>query len=270
MNNNTVEDFENAINIALNQFERRLEQQQLFQVQNNLLKELQKEISSVDFCNSEDIKNLSEQYQSFNTQLKEPGRTYENIVDEKAVVDTYSAFEKFLFDCFCAIYTFFPKFLGSKDKDTNKMKIQLNFDIHDLFIERDIEIIRKNIIELKVKSIIQSGNIKEILEGFEKIFNIKDMKDVISNDDRDHLHEISLIRNLIVHNNSVVNRVHIEKIKQFKILTKYPFNEGDTILKELPSLVENIKEISTKICLNITGIIISDNRRLEESHNRMI
>lgn len=260
MSNSTVEDFENAIAIALNQFKRRLEQQELFQVQNDLLKGLQKEIASIGFCDSEDIKDLSEQYQSFDTQLRESGRTYENIVDEKTLVDTYSAFEKFLFDCFCAIYTFFPKFLGAK----------IDVDIYDLFIDGDVELCKKNVIELKVKKFIQSGNIKEILDGFKSNFAIKDMKSNISDNDKDYLYEISLIRNLIIHNNSVVNRVHMELVKKMlKNRNKYQLIEGNTIFNVLQYLVSDIKEITMRVCQKTTETLINSANQLENYHNNL-
>jgi len=161
MSNSILEDFENAIAIALNQFKRRLEQQELFQVQNDLLKELQKEIANIGFCNSEGIKDLSEQYQSFYTQLRESGRTYENIVDEKVVVDTYSAFEKFLFDCYCAIYTFFPKFLGAK----------VEIDTRDLFLDGNMELCKRNIIEFKVKN-LGSDQKQEMILHFLCLFSV--------------------------------------------------------------------------------------------------
>ena len=248
-------EFENAIEKALNQFEQRLRQQQLFQVQNDLLKELQKEVVSIGFCNSEDIKNLSEQYQVFYIQLKESGRSYENIVAEKNLVDTYSAFEKLLFDCYFSIYQFFPKFLGSEVKVSTL----------DLFIDSNMDICKQNIIESQVKDFIQKNNIIDILNGFKKLFDIKKL--IISQNELNLFYEIGLVRNLVIHNNGIVNRVYKEGARKFlQNKEKYPFNEGETVLNKLEDIVQNIKDLSTKTSKYITETIINDSKRLNLTH----
>ncbi|MCK5718436.1 MAG: hypothetical protein KAH84_00650 [Thiomargarita sp.] len=167
---NTNVQFENSIKKALANFNIKLEQQRLFQIQNNLLKNLQKEVKNCAYCNSLKIENLSLEYESFYNDLKESGRSYENIVNEKNLVDTYSAFEKFLFDCFYCLYYSFPKFLGDK----------ININTADLFIDEDIELCKRDVIELKVKSFIQAKNIKDIMTEFSKIFKIGSKQENIS------------------------------------------------------------------------------------------
>ncbi len=89
-------------------------------------------------------------------------------------------------------------------------------------------------------------------------------------DDIDILYEISLIRNLIIHNNSIVNRVYIEQVKKFlKNKAKYEFHEGDTVLGKLENLAQNMKDISTKVCEKIADAIISDSNRLKNHHENM-
>ncbi len=111
MSENMTVPFENAITKALSDFKQRLEQQRSFQVQNHLLKKLHEEIKIIGYCQSQKIEDLSLEYEDFHKKLSESGRSYENIVEEKNLVDAYSAFEKFLFDCFYSIYLFFPKYL---------------------------------------------------------------------------------------------------------------------------------------------------------------
>ena len=122
--------FENAIRKALGDFKQKLEHQRFFQVQNTLLKKLHEEVRLLGYCGSKTVEQLSLEYQDFYRKLCESGRTYENIVEEKNLIDTYSAFEKFLFDCFCSIYAFFPKYLGN----------QVNINTSDLFIDENIEL----------------------------------------------------------------------------------------------------------------------------------
>ena len=255
-NENNLEQFENAINKALNEFERRLEQQRLFQLQNELLKSLQLEIKNVDFCNSDSVKILSEQYLNFRTQLDETGRNYENIVAEKNLVDTCSAFEKFLFDCFYSIYYHFPKFLGNN----------VSVNTIDLFLDDNLAICRKSVIELKVKSIFQSNNIKETIDDFEKKFKIK-----ISYDKKELwlLYEILLIRHLVIHNNSIVNSVNKEALRKAEKEPKYQFNEGDTIFEHIITAINDMKELSTRYSQKITTHIIADAARLYEHHKNI-
>ncbi len=103
MSNNTTVQFETAITKALSDFEQRLEQQRSFQIQNHLLKKLHEEIKIIGYCDSQKIEDLSLEYEDFHKKLSESGRSYENIVEEKNLVDVYSAFEKFLSDCFYSI-----------------------------------------------------------------------------------------------------------------------------------------------------------------------
>ncbi|RKZ51768.1 MAG: hypothetical protein DRR16_05405 [Candidatus Parabeggiatoa sp. nov. 3] len=260
MSNNTTVQFETAITKALSDFEQRLEQQRSFQIQNHLLKKLHEEIKIIGYCDSQKIEDLSLEYEDFHKKLSESGRSYENIVEEKNLVDVYSAFEKFLSDCFYSIYLFFPKYLGEK----------ITVSTHDLFIGGDIELCKKNIIELEVKSFIQANHIIEIVSSFKKKFSIKKIESSISKDDLNILYEISLIRNLITHNNSIVNRVYIEQVKKFlKDKAKYEFHEGETVLGKLENLTQDMKDISTKVCEKIAEAIINDSNRLKNHHENM-
>lgn len=257
IDNDITVQFENAVRKALDDFKQKSEQQNFFQLQNVLLKKLHEKVKIIGYCDSETVKELSLQYDYFYRKLSESGRSYENIVGEKNLTDTYSAFEKFLFDCFCSIYTFFPKFLGD----------QVNINTSDLFIDENIELCKKNIVESKVKNFIQSNNIMQILKGFKKEFAIKDIETCVSEDEKNILYEISLVRNLVIHNNSMVNRIHIEQVRKFfKNKVRYPFDEGDTVLKKLEDLVQDIKEISTRVCEKIANAIINDSKRLEKYH----
>jgi|GEM_PF-1669534 len=254
-------EFEKAIRKALANFTQRVEQQRSFQTQNILLKQLHEQVKKAGYCHSKDITDLSEKYEELYNELTGSGRSYENIVDEKILVDTYSAFETFLFDCFYAVYTFFPKYLGA----------QKSISVSDLFIGGDIELCKKNIVELEVKSFIQANNIIEVIGGFNKKFNL-DLSSVVSEDDKKLLFELSLLRNLLIHNNGVVNRVYSEAVKDKKGLkgqVKYPFQAGDTVLNRLPDLVQDIKDISVRVSEKMADAIIGHSTQLEKHHENM-
>jgi len=253
MTENTIQ-FENAIMKALDDFKRKLEQQRLFQVQNILLKELQKNVKNLKYCHSQEIENLSTEYETFYNASKGSGRSYEDIFNEKNLVDTYSAFEKFLFDCFYCIYSFFPKFLGS----------QINVSTSDLFVDENVELCKKNVIESKVTKLIQPKNIKDVINEFDRQFKIK----IALENEKNILYEISKIRNIIIHNNSTINKIYLEEIrKNLKGKEKYQFNEEDNILEILENLIQELKDVSTKVCEKIANAIVKNSKYLENYHS---
>ncbi|MDD5320450.1 MAG: hypothetical protein PHD43_07525 [Methylococcales bacterium] len=251
---NIISAFENAIEKAFADFDRRLKQQELFQVQTKVLTEIQSEVVKADYYQSEQMKNISISYKEFYEQLKGTGRSYENIIAEKSLVDTYSAFEKFLSDCFYAIYEFYPKYLGEL--------IQVN--TVDFLVDSDIELCKKNVIESKVRSIIQPNNISVIIDEFKKSFNVNKID--ISDDDKSLLYEVSLVRNLVIHNNSIVNRIYKETVKKIKN-PKYDFTEGDTVLYQLDAVLDDAKNTVTRVSEKIKKSIIDDASRLNHHHS---
>jgi len=246
---------ENSIRAALVNFKRRLDQQRLFQIQNLLLKAIYQEIKQSQYCNSSIIQNLSLEYEDFYQKLRGSGRSYENIVNEKSLVDTYSALENFLFDCFYTLYKLFPKYLGT----------EVTISVSDLFIHENLEMCKKNFIENKVKSIIQSNNILAILNLLKKDFGLNITLD---ENDKFTLYEISLIRNVVIHNNSIINRIYIDQVQKFlKESVKYPFSEGETVLGQIEDVLDDLKSISINVCEKIASKIVDDCMRLEKYHD---
>lgn len=261
MNENNTIQFNHAITKALTDFKRRLEQQRSFQIQHSLLRKLHEEIKKINYCNSKMIEDLSLEYENFYLKLSESGRSYENIVEEKNLIDAYSALEQFLFDCFCSLYNFFPKYLGT----------QININVSDLFIDGNIEHCKRNVIELKVKNFIQANNIMAIIDEFKKQFDISKKKDLIPQEDIQFLYELSLVRNILIHNNGIINYVYIEQVNKFiKENIKYQFKKGDTVLNELKNLVPDLKSTSTKVCEQIAKVLQEESNRLERYHQNMV
>ena len=82
------------------------------------------------------------------------------------------------------------------------------------------------------------------------------------------MYEISLIRNLIVHNNGIVNLIYIDQVQKFlKGRVKYPFSEGQTVLDKLEDLLDDLKSISLKVCEKIASKIIEDSLRIQKYHD---
>ncbi|MFZ2726525.1 MAG: hypothetical protein WAX77_09765 [Methylococcaceae bacterium] len=248
-----ISDFKNAIEQVFTDFENRLKQQELFQIQTELLRQVQNEIEIAGYCQLESVKNISLTYKEFYNQLKESGRSYENIIAEKSLVDTYSAFEIFLSDCLYMLYKFHPKFLGKTVK----------VDTTYLLITKDTSLCEKYVIEHEVKGIIQSNNIMKILNIFKQ--EPFKLSLGISGENIFWLYEISLIRNLIVHSKSIVNSIYINSIKE--ITPKYSFQENHDIFSQLNSVVADAKTPITIVSEQIKVALIHDAQRLYTYHS---
>lgn len=246
--NDTVAKFESAIHQSFLDFKIRLDQQRLFLIQENLLRTIYKEVS---VNGHENTKELVDQYKLFNVKLIELGKTNDDLINEKIIIDTYSSFERFLADCYSIIYGFFPKYIGS----------EANVGVIDLFFE-EIDVCQRNVIEAKVKSIVQSNNISDNIKDLNKKFKIK-ME--INSDDVNHMHEISLIRNLIIHNNSRVNRIHINQMKRLPN-PRYVMKEDELVCSKLEEIASSVKEISFGICDIVKNAILDDSIRLYRHH----
>jgi len=258
MNHDLETIFKSKISQAREEFSLRLEQQRLFLIQNTLLKRLHREVQANEHCDSTPIENLSIGYDEAYRQLSETGKTYENMLAEKVVVDTYSSLEKFLFDCFFIVYSCFPKFLGE-----NK-----SVSIAELFINDDIERCKKHIIEQEVKSIIQSNHVIDTLKSFIKKFKMKTIKELSEGEEARILLEISWVRNIIIHNNGEINQIYIQDVnKKLDGNSKYDFSLGDSVVEKIDRVVVDVKTISEKLCENLENLLISDFSRLKNYHD---
>lgn len=249
--------FKAKISEAKQEFSLRLEQQRLFDIQNMFLKTLHTEVKKSNHCASEVIENLSRKYEGTYQRLHETGRTYEDIIAEKIVIDTYSSLEKFLSECFFTIYFCFPKFLGESK----------TIPITELFIDGDIELCKRHIIEQEVKSLIQSNNIIKTLENFDKKFDIKNIKPLSDGEDAKALLEIAWVRNIIIHNNGRINQVYIYDVNKILGSSKYHFSIGDSVLEKIDDVVDDIKRISGKICEDLENLLLNDFVRLKNYHD---
>ena len=127
-------------------------------------------------------------------------------------------------------------------------------------------ICKKNTIESTAKGIIQANNIKETINNLKKKF---DMKALYDENELWLLYEILLVRNLVIHNNSIVNRVYKESVKKMRLEPKYNFIEGETVFNHLNSVVDDMKSLSSKLSKQIANNIVNDSRRLYESHENI-
>jgi hypothetical protein len=157
-------------------------------------------------------------YAKFRDRFNEHREDHERVLYEKIFVDNYQSFEIFLSDLFKALYYSFPRFLTP---DVINQDIG-NIVYSDVFKSDSILRLRAAIIERKVKGIFQANNIAAALTRLEKTFDIE-LK--IPKKDVEALLEIAFDRNILVHNNGVVNDIYVSGLNRLRITPKYKVEE---------------------------------------------
>jgi hypothetical protein len=203
------------------------------------------------------ISKYVETYKKAIDELKTENKKYEDILIERLYVDNYFFFEETISECLKTLYNFYPKFL-------NKTEIVVDFD--DLYEQDKIEFIRQNVIDNKVKSMIQSSNTFSILKKFNSIFGIE------VNIDTKTLNQLFIIsqnRNLLVHNKGIVSNIYLWELKNKKI--KSELNLGEYILNEFDDHngIRESWKIIKSIIYNITNEIKKNEIRLNKYHKNL-
>lgn len=130
------------------------------------------------------------------------------IVPPMAIVYGIAHFEVFLAELIKLLYSYYPKSLSSKDKMLNYDSI-LQYD--------NMETLINTLIEQETNA-FSFKSIKQRVEFFEKKFGLVfkyDKQDGIRNNwnciEMDDLKEVHSTRNLIVHNNSIINKFYVNE-----------------------------------------------------------
>lgn len=189
--------------------------------------------------NQTDLNYSKEKLNSYN-------RTFSDITNELTFKTYYQLFEEFIFQVFTALYSTYPIFLK---KDT----IKFDLDYENVFSTKDIQEVQNLIIENKVKRTIQSNNISNILKKIEKIFGIE----IKANEnDSQNIILASLNRNILTHNNGIVNRIYLQEIKFHKLKNNYKLN--DSIFLDLNKQTDLLQETVDNLKNNIIDSILKN------------
>ncbi|TAE72525.1 MAG: hypothetical protein EAZ85_09530 [Bacteroidetes bacterium] len=219
---------------------------------------LHKEISekafeSINIAENNDLLMLSNKYKGVNQQLKSRNKTYEQLHNEKVFVDIYSAFEKFLYDHLHTLYSLFPKICFVEDR--------LSVRFMDIFLSDSLENSQEYIIQETIKGIIQSNTIdKAIGTILDKIQIAKNKQDILSNDNRKLLLKFSKIRNLIIHNESLMNKIVLEELKKLDI--QHNFIEYQSVSEDLDDYISQIQVLFESISKKITNTLLDKTSQL--------
>ncbi len=180
------------------------------------------------------IKNVIETEES----LKEYGKEYNNFFDEIIFKSYYQSFEELISELFQTLLYAYPIFL-KKDND----KIEIEYDL--IFNHDDIDYTRRRIVEKRARKYIQSNNIIITLSKFKTVFG-EDIE--LSKDELKILFIGSRIRNILTHNNGIINHDFIEDVKEYS--NKYAVNTSvySTLKDEITVLGDTLREVGKRIC----------------------
>ena len=253
--------FQKRVENAFIDFTRKMEQNKLFQVQEVLSTEIIKEIKK-DTKLTEKIPAIAV-YDSNNLQLRATGKTYKNALEEKIFTDGYRVFEEFLNEVFTNIFSVFPYLL--LEKKGAKREITIPFDY--IFTSPNIEGSKALLIENRVKSYLQSDNILTILDRFRTTF---DLKMTVDETQKLSCQRIALLRNIITHNNSIINEIYINSITKFDIQGDV-YTLDQSILPDLETEINTQRIVLDKIVQQISqDLEHSDNlQKLEQRNNSL-
>lgn len=180
-----------------------------------------------------------EKYNYNKQKLNEYNKSLKLVSKEISYRTYYQNFEEFLHKILVTIYTYYPEFL-KKDSDI----ITTNYDI--LFNAKNIQDLQGELIEKKAKELVQSNNIISLIKKFKQIFGI-DLK--LSNEELNLLFVTAQNRNILTHNNGVINSIYLNELRKNKIESKYAYGDIflDKISEELTIVENNISNIGEKI-----------------------
>jgi len=185
------------------------------------------------------LKKNKNDYEKSKQKLIEINKSVQKVNAEMVYKLYYQNFEEFISNLFYSIFFIYPKFIKKEGE-------LVSVEFETLYEKSSVEDIRKIIIEKKVKEIIQSNNISNTLRKFKSIFGIELP---IKDDEIKLIMFFSLNRNIITHNNGIVNSIYLAEVKRFNL--KSDFKLGESVLPVIEELTRQIQntlpDISTKI-----------------------
>jgi len=160
-------------------------------------------------------------------------------------------------DLHAAILLVFPEAL--LDNKDNHFIGSVSYS--DIYENNKISLIKENIIERKIKPLIQASSIIDLVV---KSFSQYNLTIHIPQDARVALIKFSSIRNLIIHNNGIVNDTYISVLRKNKITPD--FKKGESIEITSTSINEFNKLITLTIQA-IAGEIIENASRIDKHYS---
>ncbi len=200
-----------------------------------------------------------EEFEKVNNETKTQKRTYEKINNELVCKLHFQFFEECLAETIYSCFASFPKYLNNAE-NRNDIPYEKVFDQAST-----IDDIQDYVITDKVKKIVQSNNIVDVIAKMEKLFSFKFK---ITKVELDALYLSSLYRNILTHNNGIINEVFLTQLKLRKLNIKA--RKGDNILDNIRYIIVTNQKNQDIIVEKISEAIINDENRLIKHHDSLI
>lgn len=187
--------------------------------------------------------------------LEKGDKRLDKVTDEFIYRNYFQIYEEFIASQLYILFKYYPKFIK---KDNENIQVLYS----SIFDNDSVEEIKNNIIEKKIKELIQSNNIINILKKFKSIFGI-DIK--LEVEESDFLTIFSLKRNLLTHNNGRVNTIYLNELKKLNIETNLSLNDYVFTNNSEKKVLDNLLKISEKIRKSI----IKNENQLNKYHEKI-
>jgi len=170
----------------------------------------------------------------------------------------FQVFEEYLSEVIYACFKNFPWFMNLFDT-----KNEIPFE--KIYEEASsIEEIKEFMITYRVKKIIQSNNIVDAISKIEKMFHFKFN---IEERDLDKLFITAANRNILTHNNGIVNEIYIQQLRSRGITNA--LRKGEHVLKTIEGLYDVEIQNQGEIVKKIHEVILNDRVRLKKHHDSL-
>lgn len=170
----------------------------------------------------------------------------------------FQVFEEFLSDVIYACFKSFPRFMNLYDA-----KNEIPFE--KIYNEKSsIEEIKDFMITYRVKKIIQSNNVVDAIAKIERVFNLEFN---IEQGALDKLFVACINRNVLTHNNGIVNEIYIQQAKSRRINTTLA--KGDSVLKTIEGTYDQAAYNQGEIVKQIHETLIKESTRLTKHHDNL-
>lgn len=162
----------------------------------------------------------------------------------------YQNFEEYLSEIFVVLFSHYPIFL-------RKEKFDLEYDL--IFEQNNVDYLRSKIIQKRAIKYVQSNNILDILKKFKTVFGIEVLLD---KKEEEKLFLAARIRNILTHNNGIINEVFQEDLKFRNYKSDYKL--GDSIFPHLDKELKNIEDFIAEISKSINDQIVKNIPQIEK------
>ncbi|TGL75988.1 hypothetical protein [Leptospira yasudae] len=233
-----------------------------------ILSNLSFKIAEALFSNASELPYSNEQsksavqifktkYQDFHLDTKRHKKSFELLMTEKAFVDLFQAFEICLLGITKLLFRNYPKSLDTRSEDSNKISVSFS----EIFEQETTFQVKENIIERKSRSIIESTDYKEINRQIQNLFGFEFFSEESV---KDRLFIGKQLRNVIVHNDGIVDERFMNKMKGLRFESNYQLFQN--ISEGLEREIENFNKLIQQTVQEIRNNVLKRQSDLDKRY----